>query len=247
MEYDALGMIVTIVRLRLPGCGPGWTVRHGAPSNGEGSDRERRAIMVRVVAPEPKSARTRRKILDAAAEVFSEQGYAARLSDIAERAGMKAGSLYYHFDSREDLVGEVLRLGIEGSWDQVATGVGRLPSTATPLQRLEVAMRAHTLSIVGRSAYATAQARIVGSLPPDLARAHRKDQRAYGDYWRDLFGAAQRAGQISGEIDLFVAQMLALGAMNWTSEWFRPSATMSPEDLADQVVLLFFRGVRTGT
>jgi AcrR family transcriptional regulator len=41
------------------------------------------------------------KILDAAAEVFSEQGYAARLSDIAERAGMKAGSLYYHFDSRE--------------------------------------------------------------------------------------------------------------------------------------------------
>jgi TetR/AcrR family transcriptional regulator, cholesterol catabolism regulator len=194
------------------------------------------------VARESKSVRTRRRILDAAAEVFSEQGYAARLSDIADRAGMKAGSLYYHFDSREDLVAEVLRLGIEGSWDQVAAAVGRLPSAAGPLERLSAAIRAHTLSIVGRSAYTTAQARIVGSLPPDLARAHRKDRRAYGEYWRDLFGAAQRAGQLNGEIDLFVAQMLAFGAMNWTSEWYR-SDLLTAEQLADQVVLMFLHGV----
>ena len=197
--------------------------------------------MAPVVAQETKSVRTRRRILNAAAEVFSEQGYAARLSDIADRAGMKAGSLYYHFDSREDLVAEVLRLGIDGSWDQVAAAVGRLPSTVTPLDRLATAIRAHTMSIVGRSAYATAQARIVGSLPPDLARAHRKDQRAYGDYWRDLFGAAQ--GQIRGDIDVFVAQMLAFGAMNWTSEWFRADRSMTPERLADQAVLLFLHGV----
>jgi AcrR family transcriptional regulator len=72
-------------------------------------------------------ARTRRRILDAAAEVFSEQGYGARLSDIAERAGMKTGSLYYHFDSREDLVAEVLRLGIDGAWARSSHhGGGRL-------------------------------------------------------------------------------------------------------------------------
>jgi AcrR family transcriptional regulator len=201
--------------------------------------------MSAMVVRETKSARTRRRILDAAAEVFSEQGYGARLSDIATRAEMKAGSLYYHFDSREDLVAEVLRLGIEGSWDQVASAVGRLPSSAPPLARLEAAIRAHTLSIVGRSAYATAQARIVGSLPTDLARAHRKDQRAYGEYWRDLFVAAQTAGEIAGDIDLFVAQMLAFGAMNWTSEWYRQDLGTSPEQLADQAVRMFFHGVAT--
>ncbi len=199
--------------------------------------------MVDVVARETKSTRTRRRILDAAAEVFSEQGYAARLSDIADRAGMKAGSLYYHFDSREDLVAEVLRLGIEGSWDQVATAVGRLPSTATALQRLEAAVRAHTMSIVGHSAYTSAQARIVGSLPANLAQAHRKDQRAYGNYWRDLFEAAQRVGKVNGGIDVFVAQMLAFGAMNWTSEWYREGRGLTPEQLADQAVLLFFNGI----
>lgn len=202
-----------------------------------------RATMTEVVVRETKSERTRRRILDAAAEVFSEQGYSARLSDIADRAGMKAGSLYYHFDSREDLVAEVLRLGIEGAWDQVANAMDRLPPSATPLERLEVAIKAHTLSIVGRSAYATAQARIVGSLPPDLAQAHRKDQRAYGDYWRDLFWVAQRAGEVRAELDVFIAQMLAFGAMNWTSEWFRADRGMTPEVLADQAVLMFLHGV----
>jgi AcrR family transcriptional regulator len=195
------------------------------------------------VARETKSARTRRRILDAAADVFSEQGYGARLSDIADRAGMKAGSLYYHFESREDLVGEVLQLGIDGAWEQVTAAVDGLPEAATPLDRVAAAIRAHTLSVVGRSAYASAQARIVGQLPPDLARRHRKDMRAYGEYWHDLFQAARDAGQIAGDVDLFVARMLAFGAMNWTSEWFVATAGRSPDELADQAVHLFLHGV----
>jgi AcrR family transcriptional regulator len=194
---------------------------------------------------ETKSERTRRRILDAAAEVFSEQGYGARLSDIAARADMKTGSLYYHFDSREELVDEVLRLGIERSWDQVAAAVGRLPSTATPLEKVEAAIRAHTLSIVGRSAYASAQARIVGQLPPDIARNHRKQMRAYGDYWHDLFQAAKSKGEIDGDVDLFVARMLAFGAMNWISEWFVSTGDLSADSLAEQTAHLFLRGVAT--
>ncbi len=108
-------------------------------------------------------------------------------------------------------MGEILRLGVETTWDVVAAAVGRLPSTATPLDRLATAIRAHTRSIVGLSRYASAQARIVGQLPHDLAMAHRKDLRAYGEYWHELFRAAQEAGQVAGEVDLFVARMLAFG------------------------------------
>lgn len=190
-----------------------------------------------------KSERTRQRILDAAAEVLAERGYEARLADIAARAGMQAGSLYYHFASREVLVAEILRLGIENSWDLVATAVGRLPASATPLERLEAAIRAHTRSVVGQSAYASAQTRIVSQLPNDLARSHRKDMRAYGDYWHGLFEAAQTAGQLADDIDLFAARMLAFGAMNWTAEWFRPSEEADIERLADQAVRIFLHGL----
>jgi TetR/AcrR family transcriptional regulator, cholesterol catabolism regulator len=197
-----------------------------------------------VRVPPTKSERTRQRILDAAAEVLAERGYAdARLTDIAGRAGMQAGSLYYHFTSREELVGEILRLGIETSWNLVATAVGRLPPTATPVDRLAAAIRAHTRSIVGISTYASAQARIVGQLPNDLARAHRKDMRAYGAYWHDLFRAAQEAGQVAGDVDLFVVRMLAFGAMNWTSEWFMARDEASVDHLADQAVRVLLHGI----
>ena len=201
-------------------------------------------MMTEVPPQQTKSERTRQRILDAAAEVFRDRGYTdARLTDIAAKAGMQAGSLYYHFESREELVGEILRLGIETSWNFVAAAVGRLPSSATPLDRLATAIRAHTLSIVGKSAYASAQARLVGQVPGDIAAAHRKDMRAYGAYWHDLFRAAQDAGQVAGEVDLFVARMLAFGAMNWTSEWFTPGDDASVARLADQTVRLFLHGV----
>ena len=201
-------------------------------------------MMDEVRVPLTKSERTRQRILDAAAEVLAERGYAdARLTDIAGRAGMQAGSLYYHFASREELVGEILRLGIETSWGLVATAVGRLPPTATPVDRLAAAIRAHTRSIVGISTYASAQARIVGQLPNDLARAHRKDMRAYGAYWHDLFRAAQEAGQVAGDVDLFVVRMLAFGAMNWTSEWFMARDEASVDHLADQAVRVLLHGI----
>ena len=58
---------------------------------------------------ESKSARTRRRILDAGASAFRRDGYAAvKLKDIATLAGLQAGSLYYHFRSKEEIVEEVL-------------------------------------------------------------------------------------------------------------------------------------------
>lgn len=47
---------------------------------------------------------TRTKLLDAAAEVFAEKGYAnASMDDVAAAAGMTKGALYWNFDSKEAL------------------------------------------------------------------------------------------------------------------------------------------------
>jgi AcrR family transcriptional regulator len=110
-----------------------------------------------------KSERTRQRILDAAAAVFRESGYAnARLVDIAERAGMQTGSLYYHFDSREVLVEEILRLGIEIAWAHVRAAVDGLGEGADPVEKLAAAVHAHTMAVLEISDYASAQTRIVG-------------------------------------------------------------------------------------
>jgi AcrR family transcriptional regulator len=51
-----------------------------------------------------RTAATQRALLDAAREVFAEQGFAeASIADVVERAGSSVGSLYHHFGGKSEL------------------------------------------------------------------------------------------------------------------------------------------------
>jgi AcrR family transcriptional regulator len=55
-----------------------------------------------------KGAQTRARLVEAAKGVFEETGFLeARISDIAERAGLSHGSFYHYFDSKEQVFREV--------------------------------------------------------------------------------------------------------------------------------------------
>lgn len=58
----------------------------------------------------PKSSRTRRRLLDLAADLFIERGYAAvSIRDIASAAQLTNGAVYGHFRSKGQLFVEVIR------------------------------------------------------------------------------------------------------------------------------------------
>jgi len=62
----------------------------------------------------------RQRAIRSAATVFAEKGfYGASTRDIAEHMGIKQGSLYYYFKSKEDALGEVCRYGIEDYVDRM--------------------------------------------------------------------------------------------------------------------------------
>src|SRR5213592_5031135 len=55
-----------------------------------------------------KGEQTRARLLDAAKEIFEENGFLeARISDIAERAGLSHGAFYHYFDSKEQIFREI--------------------------------------------------------------------------------------------------------------------------------------------
>ena len=72
-----------------------------------GSNGKRAAVLRAVAAPSRQAARTaatRRKLLLAAEQTFARDGYeAARLEDIAARAGYTRGAFYANFESKEDI------------------------------------------------------------------------------------------------------------------------------------------------
>src|SRR5258705_10454366 len=94
-------------------------------------------------APPKKSDRTRTSILDAAARLFARRGYTdTNLSEIAAEAGMKAGSLYYHFESKEDLVYEELRYAVAHSFEHTRAEVESRGPRASAADRPRAPIRA---------------------------------------------------------------------------------------------------------
>jgi AcrR family transcriptional regulator len=171
-----------------------------------------------------KSERTRERILDAAAKTFREKGYAGtRLADIAAAADTQAGSLYYHFDSKNQLLDEVLERGTRRVFAAVRERVEGLPAGASGRERLLVAVEAHLSFVLKHDDYASANIRLFGQTPAAIRRRHIRKHRVYAAYWQDLLVSAQAAGEIRADVDLSLARLNLFGMMNWSLEWYRPS------------------------
>jgi TetR/AcrR family transcriptional regulator, cholesterol catabolism regulator len=171
-----------------------------------------------------KSERTRERILDAAAKVLNRNGYAGtRLSDIAELAQVQAPALYYYFSSREELIEEVVTLGMARALEHVTEALAALPADATRLDRICAAVGAHLEVVLRLSDYASAAIRNGPQLPTDLRERQLVEQRTYGDVWRRLIDEARAAGEIHPDLDPRAARMLIIGGLNWATEWWNPN------------------------
>lgn len=73
------------------------------------------------------AAANRERVLTAAAEVFSEQGLAAGLEDVARRAGVGVATVYRRFSSREALL-EALLAELLDSYSALAADALTLPA-----------------------------------------------------------------------------------------------------------------------
>ncbi|MFJ8543397.1 ScbR family autoregulator-binding transcription factor [Streptomyces sp. NPDC093586] len=89
---------------------------------------------------------TRRSLLEAAAHLFAQQGYAGTsVNDISARSGRTSGSVYFHYASKEGIALAVVRDGF-ATWPGLATRYGDL--SVPPLERLVLLSHeiAHALS-----------------------------------------------------------------------------------------------------
>jgi AcrR family transcriptional regulator len=79
----------------------------------------------------PKYRQHKLEAIRAAAAVFAEKGFhGATTNDIANRLGIKQGSLYYYFDSKEEALEDVCLYGFE----QYAESMDEIARSAEPFE-----------------------------------------------------------------------------------------------------------------
>tara|TARA_R110002111_G_scaffold90186_1_gene140505 strand:- start:2676 stop:4007 length:1332 start_codon:yes stop_codon:yes gene_type:complete len=198
-----------------------------------------------------KSKRTRTVIILSASQVLCERGYdRCTLRRIAETAGVKAGSLYYHFSSREEIIDEVLALGLRGITDGVGAVLDNDSEFPDHGSRLAAGIRAHMLHLYASSEFISTNIRLYGQLPKEISLRHRPSRQAYTAVWDRSLNRAQADGDLRADLDLISLRQLMLGALNWTVLWFDPERETAQNFRSlDEVIaaqrILFLEGIAT--
>jgi AcrR family transcriptional regulator len=170
-----------------------------------------------------KGHRTRKRLLDAAATEVARHGVAGTsINAIAAAAGLKTGSVYFHFESKDQLVEAMLEEGLSASLAFLDKALAAVPENADAATRLSAAIRAHATAVHELSNYTVA---VLGaSFPRDAAGAvARKLRRSYVSRWTQLVTEAQGTGVLAGEPDPRLLRDLILGALNAVSLAGQPS------------------------
>jgi TetR/AcrR family transcriptional regulator, cholesterol catabolism regulator len=186
---------------------------------------------------------SRERVLAAAAKIFSERGYAGTtVRAVAKEVGLQAGSLYYHYRSKEELIEAVLDIGINGVSETVRNAIAALPPDAAGRKLIETAVLAHLKGVVAYEAYALSARRVLGQVPAHVRRKHVRLRDAYGEFWLHLLEAAQLSGDLRAKIDVRLARIFILGALNSAVDWYKPQGK-ALDDVAKQFSLLISDGL----
>lgn len=171
-------------------------------------------------------------VLDAAARLFAQRGYAATsMRDIAQAASMLPGSLYYHFAAKEDLLAAVYEAGVRDMVDAVRSAAAR---ATNPWDRLEAACIAHLETVLKRSDTAQVLVRVLPEHVPAAAARLKRLRAEYEALFRELVDALP----LAAGADRRTLRLMLLGALNWTRFWYREDGADTPRAIARRMLRL---------
>ena len=192
-------------------------------------------------APAPDAAAER--IRRAAVGLFMERGYhGTPVRALAQVLRMEAGSLYYHFPSKQQILVDLL----DRILDDLLAGLARAVAGARgPAAKLAAAVRFHVLFHTRRREEAFISGSELRSLmAPNLRKINARRDR-YERVFRELLQAGTRAG-VFEVTDAKLTAMAILTMGTGVASWFSEQGRLPPEAVAERYVEMVMRMVGRG-
>ena len=176
----------------------------------------------------------RGELLCAAARLFVAKGFAATTTrDIADAVGMRAGSPFYHFRSKQALLKEAMIFGIEAGNQRQLAGIAGVDDAG---QRLRVLVRSHLGTLLEDEA---ALPMLINETRSLDAAARAEVAAAFARYqapWQAALDELAAQGKIASPAPPL--RLLLFGMLNWTPHWYRHGGPLSVDQLADSALAL---------
>ncbi len=188
--------------------------------------------------PAPKTSKE--QILTEAARLFHEKGYfAATLRDLAKRCGIQAGSVYYHFSSKQELLLQLMEYVLDELTSRVQEAVA---SSDDPIDQLKRAVTVHIDYHISHlpETYVT-DSEIKGLIEDNYSRILRKRKR-YESIFIEILRQGIDAGLIR-DIDTKLCTYAMLQMFTGVSYWFKEKGRLSKDEIAERYFDLILSGL----
>ena len=192
--------------------------------------------------PKEGSSKRRKEILDAAAELFAQNGFAGTtVRDIADSVGILSGSLYHHFNAKEDMVEEIFNAYFDELTTRLEEVCGQDLSVPEKLEAmLDVAL--------GNVDNHTAAARLFTNEWFTLRRLPGFDEKwsRIEKTWMKVIRQGVEDGSIRGDVDPVLLFSAAMDMIRGFAGWYHPGARLSIGRVRPAYVSVLMSGLRTG-
>jgi len=148
-------------------------------------------------------AASRTRILDAARDLFAERGFVAcRVADVARRAAMSPGNVYWHFESKEAILREILTHG----FGSLETMTAEVAAEYGPARRKLDILVDRTIALYEANApFTVILGGLMGSGGQELVRSLGFDMAEIGGRYhanlRRVFAEARAEGAVAASAD----------------------------------------------
>jgi TetR/AcrR family transcriptional regulator, cholesterol catabolism regulator len=185
---------------------------------------------------------SRQEILRTAARLFQQRGYdATSMNDVAAALKLSKGGLYHHFQSKDEILFEIMNHAMELTEDRVLAPVRDI---ADPEQRLRALIRLHIEVVLSpRDREITVMLHENHPLPPGLRKRINTRKKEYVHFVENLIAEVQGARPAKGAVSPRAAAFALLGMINWIYQWYKPEGNLQAQNLVPQFTELVFGGI----
>src|SRR6202451_3308008 len=188
----------------------------------------------------------RREILPPAARLFQQRGYdATSMNDVAAALKLSKGGLYHHFQSKDEILFEIMNHAMDITEERVLNPVRTIGDAD---ERLRALIRLHIEVVLSpRDREITVMLHENHPLPPSLRKRINSRKKDYIHFLENLMAEVQgksRSGQQArGKVTPRAAAFALLGMINWIYQWYKPEGELQAQNLIPQFTELIFGGI----
>jgi TetR/AcrR family transcriptional regulator, cholesterol catabolism regulator len=189
---------------------------------------------------------SRQEILRTAARLFQQRGYdATSMNDVAAALKLSKGGLYHHFQSKDEILYEIMNHAMEITQERVLNPVRGI---ADPEERLRALIRLHIEVVLSpRDREITVMLHENHPLPPALRKRINARKKEYIHFLENLMVEVQKQAQQShpakGKVSPRAAAFALLGMINWIYQWHKPEGELQAQNLIPQFTDLILGGI----